>query len=117
MKRWTFTLLFVVSCASSSPATSESGTSAASEASPRGVPCENEIAKVCAEPMKDGCLVQIDGAPATLVHRCIHPATDAPPCTQEIARQCPEGSTDACLESPAAAKHHLCVEPAGSPKG
>ena len=110
MSRWILPLLFLVSCATRTPPASENAATTSSEAAPKGLSCEKEVAKVCAEPLKDGCLVEIEGAPATMVHRCIQPASDAPPCTQEIARQCPDGLKDACLESPAISKYHLCVE-------
>ena len=70
-----------------------------------GVPCEQEIARVCEDGMVDGC----DGGKTT-VHACVAPDAEAgPPCEQEIAQVCPDGQTDACLQTPAAAANHICV--------
>lgn len=85
-------------------------------ASPQGggVPCEQEIARVCGDGMRDGCLVQDEnGAPLTSYHVCI-PETEtsrSQPCEQEIMRECGDGLVDACTLTPPAAPTHICVSP------
>jgi hypothetical protein len=70
-----------------------------------GVPCEQEIARVCGNGMVDGCQGNL-----TTTHVCVAAnATAGPPCSQEVALQCPEGQTDACLMTPPAGATHVCV--------
>ncbi|MBS1119102.1 MAG: hypothetical protein H6Q90_1330 [Deltaproteobacteria bacterium] len=70
-----------------------------------GVPCEQEIARVCADGMVDGC-----GGSKTSVHVCVAAdATAGPPCTQEVAKVCPAGQVDGCLQTPPTSLNHICV--------
>ncbi|MCP4467664.1 MAG: hypothetical protein GY813_13050 [Halieaceae bacterium] len=103
--------LSLAACASdrksdtTSPSTLGSPIETPSSQDSGGVPCEQEIARVCADGMVDGCAGEL-----TLVHVCIAAdETAGPPCTQEIAKQCPEGQTDGCLQTPATSLHHICV--------
>jgi hypothetical protein len=79
--------------------------SAAAPQAGAGVPCEQEVARVCPDGMVDGC-----GGSKTIVHVCVAAdATSGPPCTQEIAKVCPDGQTDGCLQTPPTSTSHICV--------
>ena len=95
----------VVACGSSKPVTTATGTSDTAVAAPvaLGVPCTQEIARVCPAGEVDGCSNQL-----TTVHACIATTTTAAvPCEQEIAAVCGEGLVDACTTKAAAT--HICV--------
>ncbi len=70
-----------------------------------GASCASEIAIVCEDGAKDGCI----GAKTT-IHVCV-PEDEQPgaSCAQEISMVCPDGQIDACDRTPRASSRHLCV--------
>ncbi len=107
MKILTIAMLAALGCGGGKKAdtTATGDTTTQPPAATAGVPCEQEIAAVCADGMVDGC-----AGSKTTVHVCV--AADAepgPPCEQEIAKVCPDGQIDACLQTPASATTHICV--------
>ncbi len=108
MKLFTIVFLAALGCGGGKKADTTTTTGDTSTQSPpasAGVPCEQEIAAVCADGMVDGC-----GGGLTTVHACVAAgATAGPPCEQEIAQVCPDGQIDACLQTPMASANHICV--------
>lgn len=106
MKLFTIAMLAALGCGGGKKSeTTGPDTSTQPPPASAGVPCEQEIARVCGDGMVDGC-----GAGLTTVHVCV--AADAaagPPCEQEIAQVCPDGQIDACLQTPMPATNHICV--------
>lgn len=108
MKLFTIAMLVALGCGGGKKAdttTTTGDTSTQPPAPTAGVPCEQEIARVCENGMVDGC-----AGGKTTVHVCVAPDAEAgPPCEQEIAKVCPDGQIDACLQTPASAATHICV--------
>lgn len=105
MKFLTILMVAALGCGGGKKSETGPDTSTSSPPPSAGVPCEQEIARVCENGLVDGC-----GGGKTTVHVCV--AADAaagPPCEQEIALVCPDGQTDACLMTPAPAANHICV--------
>jgi hypothetical protein len=109
MKLFTIAMLVALGCGGGKKAetTTTGDTSTQPPAASAGVPCEQEIARVCENGTVDGC-----GDGKTTVHVCV--AADAsagPPCEPggQQALVCPEGQIDACRQTPASAANHICV--------
>ena len=90
---------------STKPVADEPVAKAEPTAPTHGVPCTQEVARVCPSGMVDSCGLQL-----TANHECVKADAKAGPvCEAEIALICPDDQVDICERKESAPTHHLCV--------